>query len=305
MWQLKPKSLANAVEIFRKTWSNDFDVHYQYSTPVINFQIKNQNRQMSKGHYLPATIYFLGDWFWGIDRLDHFEQRLYELNLGINEHQILFQKNQLLLNTAAIEPAEKKALDADAVEVFVSIRSPYSYLGFKQAQQLSTHYGVPLAIKPVLPMMMQGLSMPEIKQRYIFIDAVREAKSLKIPFNGFVDPLGEGVVNTYKLFAYANAQGKAEAYMEKVFEAIYVRNLNLADKANIVLLCRELELDCQAAVEYALQHDWQEWVDLHQVEISEMEFWDVPCFRYRNANCWGQDRLWQIEQEIISTQACH
>lgn len=294
LWQIKPKNLANAADIFRKTWFDEFDVHYQYSTPVINHQIKNQARQMSRGHYLPATIYFLGDWFWGVDRLDHFERRLLELGLGRDKERPLYQKNQLRFCPVNSEQAKAKAL-----EVFVSIRSPYSYLGFMQARQLSEHYGIPLAIKPVLPMLMQGLPMPEIKQRYIFFDALREAKTLGIPFNGFADPLGDGVVNAYQVFAYARAQGKAEAYMEKVFEAVYVNNLNLADRANLALLCRELELDYQQAIEYGEHYDWQAWVDLHQAEMAEMGFWGVPCFRYHGVECWGQDRLWQIEQEII------
>ena len=32
-----------------------------------------------------------------------------------------------------------------------------------------------------------------------------------------------------------------------------------------------------------------------------MGYWGVPCFVYEDSNCWGQDRLWQIEQAISNS----
>ena len=34
------------------------------------------------GHYLGATFYYGGEWYWGIDRLHHLERRLQTLGLA-------------------------------------------------------------------------------------------------------------------------------------------------------------------------------------------------------------------------------
>jgi len=56
-WQLKVKSLNDAIDIFKLTWLGGYYEHYQQSTPIINFQVKNQQRLLSYGHYYPGTIF--------------------------------------------------------------------------------------------------------------------------------------------------------------------------------------------------------------------------------------------------------
>ncbi|NQY64434.1 MAG: DsbA family protein [Alteromonadaceae bacterium] len=324
MWQFRDNNIEDAINIFRCTWYEEFPEHFRPSTPVMNHQIKNQQRQVAKGHYLAATIYFFGEWYWGIDRLSHLERKLIKLGKGSVENQIYFEKNipdfyANVVGTAEsvsvddtfvdnstdstnLEPSVKsiKTTDQTSIDVFVSLRSPYSYLGFIQAQKLSQYYQIPLNIKPVLPMMMRGLSVPKPKQRYIFIDALREAQNKNIPFNNFSDPLGQGVVNCYKLFAYARQKNLAEAYMKSMFEAVYVHGIDLAIKANVEIICRQVGFDYQDAVIFNEEYNWQSWVNEYQKSLAEMGFWGVPCFRFEESVCWGQDRLWLIEQALLN-----
>ena len=294
LWQLKPKTIDNALTLFEQVWHNSLDSHYPSSTPVITHQIKNKERQLSKGHYMPASIYFIGEWYWGIDRLDHFENALIE-------HGLTYKKTEAkyVVNNLSFALPETTTDSMDALEVFVSIRSPYSYLGFKQAQKISKFYGVPLVIKPVLPMLMRGLELPEIKRWNIFTDSVREAESHNIPFNSFADPLGKGVMDSYRLFSYAASKQLAEQYLSAIFDAIYVNGIDISIENNLIKLCDEIGLDYAAAIAYDTEHDWQTWVDQHQHELESMGFWGVPCFRYGDVETWGQDKLWQIEQAII------
>lgn len=302
MWQLSPKTVEHAVTIFNQTWFDQFDFYYNTSTPLINFQIKNQQRLIRKGHYLPATLFFAGDWFLGVDRLIHLENRL--TKLGLNSGEVT-QKYQANLLKHSYEPESdsrgkiiNNAIDKHVCEVFISLRSPYSYLGFEKVKALALKYNIPLLIKPILPMVMRGLDMPLNKARYIYFDAHREAKLANIPFGTFNDPIGKGIVNCYEIFSYAEYKGKAVDFISAAFEAIYVKNIDVTQHHVIKSICQAIDLNYSAAVEYAKEHDWQQWSDVNQTELEQLGFWGVPCFKYKNTYCWGQDRLVQIEKAM-------
>tara|TARA_R110000787_G_scaffold142302_4_gene255924 strand:+ start:225 stop:1439 length:1215 start_codon:yes stop_codon:yes gene_type:complete len=308
-WQLLENNLENAEQIFLKTWANHYTEHFQTSTPTINHQVKNQMRLQAKGHYAPANIFFAGSWFVGVDRLYHFENMLdkfalvAQVTVGLSanvaaEDAIIstgFPAQASEMNTTkSIVPATK------ALVIYLSLRSPYSYLGFVQAINLAARYRLELVIRPVLPLLMRGASIPMDKQKYIYLDAVREAKRLGIEFNGFADPLGEGVMNAYRLFAWAEQQGKASEYMLACFRAIYVDDIDLTKSANVDNIMQDLALDVDDANAYQQQHDWQQWADINQVDLAKLNFWGVPSFSYGERSFWGQDRIPALESEIKS-----
>ncbi len=302
-WQLYGNSIENAERVFLKTWCNEFKTYFQTSTPTITHQVKNQARLEDKGHYSAATIYFAGDWFAGVDRLYHFEQALSEFGLlsdisnEIAADNLIYQ-SQISVKTNNIKAISTVNIASSKLEIFLSLRSPYSYLGFVQALALAQRYQLELVIKPVLPLLMRGASIPIAKQKYIYLDALREAKKLGIEFNGFVDPLGAGVINCYRMFAWAEKQGKGAEYMLACFRAVYVENIDLSVADNIERILNDLTLDFQQAQAYQAEHDWQQWADSNQRELTALEFWGVPCFKMNNSSYWGQDRLQYLEKEI-------
>jgi 2-hydroxychromene-2-carboxylate isomerase len=300
LWQLTPKTLANAVDIFQKTWFDQFDDYYDASTPVINFQIKNQQRLIHKGHYLPAAMLFAGNWFIGIDRLAHLERQLNTLKLNKSTKANKNDDVKFDVNALVFEP-KRKMKSKDECQVYISLRSPYSYLGFIKAKRLAQHYHMPLKIRPLVPLMMRGFHLTSNKQKYIIDDATREAQQANIPFSATTCLTEQGIINCYQVFAYAEHQGKAIDYIEAVFEAIYVNNIDLALLVNLKDICRILELDYQQALVYGESHDWQQWSDVNQTALDKIGLWGVPCFSYQDTHCWGQDRLAQIEQAIISS----
>jgi len=304
-WQLVENNIENAEEIFIKTWGNQFNEHFQTSTPTINHQVKNQARLQDKGHYAPANIFFAGDWFVGVDRLFHFEKMLLKLALVENMSDILSSNHLFEKSSSKAELTEQneqcdpiKSPVAEPLVIYLSLRSPYSYLGFVRAIDLAKTKQLELVIKPVLPLLMRGESIPMVKQKYIYLDAVREAKKLAIEFNGFVDPLGEGVINAYRFFAWAQQQGKATEYILACFRAIYVNGIDLTNPVNVDNIVKGLGLDVGEANAYQQQHDWQQWADINQVDLTKLNLWGVPCFSYSESSYWGQDRIPSLEKEI-------
>ncbi|MBA6389813.1 DsbA family protein [Colwellia sp. BRX10-3] len=310
-WQLLVNNIENAEQVFINTWGNQYTEHFQTSTPTINHQVKNQTRLQAKGHYAPANIFFAGDWFVGVDRLYHFENMLQKFALVDNVSEELKSNIQLetsdissIISNAvtdintAINTTNTTTAKSEPLVIYISLRSPYSYLGFVQAISLAERNQIELVIKPILPLLMRGASIPIVKQKYIYLDAIREAKKLGIEFNGFVDPLGSGVINAYRLFAWAQQQGKATEYILACFRAIYVDGIDLSKANNIDDLMKNLALDIEAANAYQLQHDWQQWADTNQVDLTKLDLWGVPCFSYGECCYWGQDRIPLLEEEI-------
>lgn len=306
-WQLQVNNIANAEQIFINTWGNKFEEHFQTSTPTINHQVKNQLRLKAKGHYAPASIFFAGTWYVGVDRLYHFEKMLKRLLL-IDELSEVLMTKQALSYSAKPQYFPHKIVDINASKtvsesvaplvIYLSLRSPYSYLGFVKAIALAERCQIELVIKPILPLLMRGAPLPLVKQKYIYLDAFREAKKLGIEFTGFTDPLGTGVINAYRLFAWAQQQGKAVEYMLACFKAIYVNGIDLANHQSLENIFKELSLNIADAYAYQEQHDWQQWADINQIDLTNLNLWGVPSFSYESASYWGQDRIPALEKEI-------
>jgi 2-hydroxychromene-2-carboxylate isomerase len=143
----------------------------------------NQRCLQQQGHYLSAMIKYAGEWYWGLDRLDHLERRLNDLGASKAPLQVYYNRQTRNFcgpvtknkSSKSKTPAKKTSLT-----MYFSARSPYSYLGLEQAAKLCKHYQIPLQVKPVLPMVMRGMNVPHIKKMYIFHDTKREANKLGI-----------------------------------------------------------------------------------------------------------------------------
>jgi len=159
----------------------------------------------SLGHYLSATLHYGGEWYWGVDRLSHLERRLNALSLSRSEDQIKYFENtrHFCRRLTNLDDLPKRA--DESLTIYFSARSPYSYLGLERGVALARHYRVPILIKPVLPMLMRGMSVPDRKKWYIFSDTKREALNLGLDYGNLADPLGAGVERCYALFDYARS----------------------------------------------------------------------------------------------------
>jgi len=295
-WLLHVKNVQDALMVFKDTWFDQYTDHFPLSTPVITAQINNQRKLFKRGHHATGSIFFCGEWFLGVDRLEHLEFLLNEKGLSKEGEKVTYDKNRLQI----FDKQDIQITGADII-AFVSLNCPFSYLGLLQAKKLSVHYKIPLVIKPLLPVSMRGVIVPEYKQRYMVIDAAREAKKLNIPFKGYVDPLKEGVINIYKIFLFAQQQNKSFEFMEAAFKAVFVEEIDLSFEKNIKKICQQIKLDHQLAIEFGKTNNWQQWSDHNHSTLNNMGLWGVPCFSYKEIFCWGQDRLVQIEDAILSS----
>jgi 2-hydroxychromene-2-carboxylate isomerase len=119
-------------------------------------------------HYSGASLYYGGEWYWGVDRLFHLEQRLRDLGVCRTPDK------PFLVPRPEIEVSD---LDASQLQLhfYPSLNSPYTSIIFDRTVALAQACGIEFHHKPVLPMIMRGVAATQAKGRYIFFDTKREA----------------------------------------------------------------------------------------------------------------------------------
>lgn len=259
----------------------------------------DEGQLQRQGHYLSATLFYRGEWYWGLDRLYFLEQRVnsssHEGTLFDRQH---FDCSDTLALSDSVLSEAAGENTAEPVVMYFSLRSPYSYLGLEKAVRLARRYQRRLLIKPVLPMVMRGLSVPPVKKMYIFLDTKREAERAGIPYGRVADPLGAGVERCYALFDYAVSQGLGVAYLLSCARGVNAEGLHADSDRDLAIMVRRAGLNWERARTHLSNTDWRLWAEQNMQTLSGLGLWGVPCFYYRDRVVWGQDRVWVIEQML-------
>jgi 2-hydroxychromene-2-carboxylate isomerase len=253
-------------------------------------------RRAELGHYAGAMFYYGGQWYWGVDRLYHLERRWAGLGLGAGD--------SLLFPRPAIEVGSYRDNGSMTLEFYASLRSPYTALIFDKVVELAERAGVRLALRPVLPMVMRGVSLSREKGFYIFRDAAREARALGVEFGRFYDPIGEPTRRCFSLFDWAGERGRRVALMSAFLRAAFAEGVNTSRESGMRYVVEQAGLSWHEAAQIIGNDDWQDELEANRLAMCGFGAWGVPTFRLLDAEdapvvwAWGQDRLWLIAREI-------
>ncbi|MFY0642434.1 MAG: DsbA family protein [Bermanella sp.] len=292
--------ISTAKDIFKRVWSGEFTDQLPQE-PFENNQlkkqlIKNQLLLEKKGHYFGAMINFEGEWYWGVDRLDHLESRLIKQGLALNKNDNV--QFNLTYNDFCKRPIEDVKICDVPLTIYWSARSPYSYIGLVQAIKLSEYYGIPLIIKPVLPMMMRGMNVPQAKKMYIFMDTKREAQKLSLPYGYVADPLGPAVERCYALLEYARNENKLQEFLLSFAKGVNTQGIRGETDSGMRIMVERCGLNWLIAKDKINNTDWKAEVNRNLDDMFKKGCWGVPSFEYGDHTLWGQDRMGIIENLI-------
>lgn len=253
----------------------------------------SENRRAQLGHYLGGMFHFEGEWFWGVDRLGHLEDRLAARGLD--------REPGTPRLVPPLEPvlSPSNGLPGPRIEAWFSFRSPYSWLVLPRIRQLAQAHGARLHLRPILPMVMRGLAVPRVKTLYIALDCKREAERLGLPFGKIVDPVGAGAERALAVLHHAIDLGLGEQFAESGLKAAFADGLALAEDAGLYAAARRAGLnDAQTATALA-DDSWRDRVELNRSALLDAGLWGAPSFRVSGQEAhWGQDRLWMLEDDI-------
>ena len=249
-------------------------------------------------HYSGAMFYYGEEWYWGVDRLYHLEKRL--AGLGVDREQ----GQPMVLPRPAVETGELRDNGSLTLEVFPSLRSPYTSIAFDRAVKLAQDTGVKLAVRPVLPMVMRGVPATREKGMYIFSDTVREAREAGVPYGNFYDPIGEPVRRCYSMYPWACEQGRGTQLLSSFLRAAFVQGVNTNSDRGLKKVVENAGLNWAEAKKHIGTDGWEELLENNRLAMYDAGLWGVPSFRLLDEqgnsilSLWGQDRLWLFSREI-------
>ncbi|MEM7020188.1 MAG: DsbA family protein [Pseudomonadota bacterium] len=287
--------VRTAIETGEALWSGQLPADGSLSSASEQALNAGNALRTKLGHYLGGMFCFEGEWFWGIDRIRSLEQRLIEEGYGVEP-----------LCVPEPTPVDTTGFNADQIvlEYFPSLRSPYTAVGHQGVLGLIARSGVTVKLRPVMPMLMRGVPAPFSKQRYIISDATREARARNVPFGRIVDPFGEPVKRAFALFPAAMALDKGMDFVTAYLSAAWAEGVDITQESGLQYVAGQAGIDWQSLQDAKAGTDWETVLDDNLNAMLGAGLWGVPSFRVSGGNddasfaCWGQDRLWRVENEI-------
>ena len=261
------------------------------------------------GHYLGATLFYAGEWYWGLDRLYHLERRLQDLGAaraGVQGE--LFSPSQDLQQALALPslPSLPSPVSPPSppppIEFFFSLRSPYSAIVAKRVFELGRLTGAAVHLRYVLPMVMRGLPVPRSKRRYITEDTAREAFVRGIPFGRLNDPVGRPTERGLALVDFAQQQGKGQAYVLSFMQGVWAEGINAGSARGLRTIVERAGLSWADARLALKDEAWRTVAERNREDLLALGLWGVPSLQVQEVAVWGQDRLWAIEDKLRAVQ---
>jgi len=247
----------------------------------------NYERLRAAGHYQGGMIRYAGEWYWGVDRLIHLEERLRSEGVELPVGDVV---------GAPPAPALPRSPDGTLpVELFFSVRSPYSYLALHRLVSLADEHALRLNVRPVLPMVTRGLAVPKTKVLYIAKDAAREARRRGVAFGRICDPLGEGVERALAVHNLAVRRGCGTEFLLDVARGVWAEAKDLTRDATLFELASGHGISAVEVQTALTEHGWRDVARDNRDALYEFGLWGVPTMEVGGLALWGQDRIDWLE----------
>ena len=253
------------------------------------------------GHYLSGVIYYEGEWYWGIDRLHHLEDRLN--GLGLSKKVKMASEIEVL--PLFFTPQYQSLVhvpEGTSIDFFFSLRSPYSAISCAKLFHWAKDNGVQVNLRYVLPMVMRGLPVPAEKRKYISLDAAREAFVQNVPFGRLNDPVGKPTERGLALIPFAQMHELAEDYVISFMKGVWSEGLDAGTDAHLKIIVERSGLNWQAAKDIlkskSNEQHWRAGAEQNREALFALGLWGVPSFKFEDTAVWGQDRFWVIEKAL-------
>jgi len=251
-------------------------------------------RRDSKGHYLGATLFYSGEWYWGVDRLHYLERRLHAIGAAADA------KPDFIFSPPVVPSSERQPASASRPELhwYLSFRSPYTGIVADRVKALADAYGAELKLRYVLPMVMRGMQVPRKKGFYIMSDTVREADRLGIPFGNMCDPVGKPVERGYAILHRAIELGAGFEFARSFLSGVWAEGIDAGRNRGLKIITERAGLSWAEMKPLLGGDHWRADAEANQAEMFSHGVWGVPSFRVGDVAAWGQDRLWVIEDQL-------
>jgi len=236
------------------------------------------------GHYASGALYFEGEFYPGLDRLDHLERRLIDITgaAGALRYDLTRRWRERL--------SEGTSIAGKTLDVYVSVRSPYSYLAVDDILALRQLVDVDVRVHMVMPMMMRGMDIPRDKGRYIMTDMAREAGLKGLPFGSFA-AIGEPVRRAMSFGMAIDDTDQQLRFFRSFMRSTWAEGRTGLETATLAKAMKEAGLS-PGDIKRRDAEDWEAEAEGNLAAMMRAGSWGVPTYVAAGQTFWGQDRLW-------------
>ena len=182
------------------------------------------------------------------------------------------------------------------VDLFIDLRSPYSFLAKDPAYALEKEFGVTLRLRPFSLEIGAALNLndPAAVQR-----GMRKIKYLYADVRRFATPRGITILGPKKIYdqklvhaawMFADKAGRARALIDLAYPRFFKRELDYEDRGAVGALLKEVGVD-PAGFEAFAAGEGPKLIESHQKEAEAAGVFAVPTFVVDGELFWGQDRI--------------
>ncbi|ALN90076.1 2-hydroxychromene-2-carboxylate isomerase [Lysobacter gummosus] len=194
------------------------------------------------------------------------------------------------------------------IDYYLSLISPYAYLGHAPVLALARETGARLAYKPVrifelfsanggLPL---GQRAPA-RQRYRLVELQRARAQREVPLNLAPKffPVDPSLADRC-LIALCEAGRDPSSYMDAAFRAIWAHDQDLADRDVLARLLRDHGHDVEATFAAAQSEAVGAIYEANTAAAIAADLPGLPGYVLRGEPFWGQDRVEALREALLS-----
>lgn len=196
----------------------------------------------------------------------------------------------------------------DRVQVFIDLRSPYSYLALRPARELARRTGVHFDWWPYLTDFRSAYG-GEVEQRsardvaklkYLYMDCRRLAKLQGLTIRA-TTKLWDATPASQALL-FAKSRGRIWEFCDPLLEAFWRREFDLESAPALEAALMQAGL---SASDWRLYREAQALGELDAAAAlaEELGVFGAPTFVYRGELYWGGDRLGMLEDALSGARA--
>lgn len=293
------KKVSSAIWTGDRDSLNKLSTHYASTITEVSDKLEEGNKiRNENGYYFGSAFYYEKELYWGVDRLNHLEDRLIELGVKTDS------TNDSICSPNLSAPSKLNSEKKVNLSFYPSLNSPYTYASAKRVREMKGDYPINLITKPVLPMLMRNMTIPDFKGKYIISDAARESRKYGYPMGSIYSPIGKPARKAYSLFPIIDEAGKGFEYIDELLKASFYDGINIGEDDYLESLVGKLGLDWSTISADLNTKRWKKVLDDNLKDMYDGNCWGVPSFKITDSDgsnpfyVWGQDRMWLLKEEI-------
>lgn len=194
----------------------------------------------------------------------------------------------------------------ESIEYYLSLQSPFAYLGHDRLVAMAARHAAPIVIHPVnLPKVFAatgGLPLPKRapeRRAYRLVELARWRDYLGLSLNPEPAHFPADERLAAGLVLAVREEGRdALRLAGAILRAVWAQERDIADRETLAGIAREQDLDGARLLERAAGDEMDErWEHETQDAIARGVF-GSPSYIYRDELFWGQDRLDFLERAL-------